>query len=255
MSAKTIIVACWLTAIAGAFAQDQCNGCGLTYACRTACAPVTIDGVLDEAAWLLADRLPIEYVLQPQEYLTAPPRGSVRILWDAQFLYVGFECSDDDVWSFSSKDDEMLCTGDVVELFLKPSREANVYYEFNIAPNGALFDARYPSRGAGGVERGKAWSSGAQIATRVDGTDGDDQDFDKGYCVEMKIPWASFREGAPAPDAIWTFGAFRFDYSKSFESPFLLKSISAPMKRFHDYEFYQDIQFIRPDTSDSSRQK
>jgi hypothetical protein len=213
------------------------------YVCRPAGTAIVVDGRLDESAWQHAETLAIRYVFKPEKYTVPPPETTVRLLWDRDYLYVGFTCIDDDIWSFSSRADDTLWSGDVAELFLKPSREAKNYYEFIVAPNGALYDTRYPSRGAGGSNRFKSWSSGARIATGVKGTDGNCEDSDQGYCVEMAIPWAAFSEGRPAENSIWTFGAFRYDYSKSLEDPFLLTSMPGPLTWFHNYEKYQDIRF------------
>ncbi len=214
-----------------------------TYVCRPAGPAIGIDGCLDEPAWQHAETLAIRYVFRPKEHTMPPPETTVRLLWGRDDLYVGFTSTDDDIWSYSTQGDDDLWLGDVVELFLKPSREAKNYYEFIVAPNGALYDARYPSRGAGLNNRFKSWSSGARIATGVKGTDGNCEDSDQGYCVEFAIPWAAFSEGRPAEDSVWTFGSFRYDYSKSLEDPFLLTSMPGPLTGFHNYEKYQDIRF------------
>ena len=167
-----------------------------------------------------------------------------RFLWDDKYLYVAFECEDCDIWSFSNKPDDHLWKGDVAELFIKPSTSVHAYYEFVIAPNGTMYDARYPSRGAGGYPRFKDWSSNAKVATTIDGTNGDAGDDDRGYVVEMAIPLAAFTGTAkPTNGVTWTVGAFRYDYSKLFETPMLLMSIPELERGFHYYEGYNKLTF------------
>jgi len=203
-----------------------------------------VDGRLDEAAWKEAAVIDAFYPYQPVDAAVLSPMKA-RLLWDKDRLYLGVECGDKDVWSFSGEPDDALWNGDVSEFFVKPSVGEPIYYEFVIAPNGALYDARYPSRGAGGSNRFKGWSSHAAIATVVAGTDGDWRDDDEGYTVEAAIPLAAFDEaGLPEAGDTWTFGVFRYDYSKAYEDPLLMMSIpEAPDHGFHSYEGYAPLLF------------
>lgn len=214
------------------------------YTCYFASGPMTIDGKLDEPAWQKAERITAFHVLQPSNAKKLSPT-TVRLLWDDQHVYIAYECVDDDIWSYSKVADDELWNGDVGECFIKPAAKENSYYEFVIAPNGTLFDARYPSRGAGGYRRFKSWSSGATVATRIDGTDGDPRDADRGYTIEMAIPLSAIADGPkPADGATWTFAVFRYDYTKSYEDPLLLMSIpESPHHGFHYYEGYQTMVF------------
>jgi len=216
---------------------------GPDYTCHSASSAIKIDGKLDEPAWAKADKITKFHPLQPKdaEYLSPT---AFRMLWDERYLYVAFECTDDDIWSYSNKPDDELWNGDVGELFIKPSVAERPYYEFVTAPNGAQYDGRYTSRGSGGYYRFKGWSSGTKIATRIDGTDGDGRDDDRGYTIEMAIPLKAFAGAAPPADGVtWTFGAFRYDYSKSFEEPLLIMSIPESPSGFHYYEGYGRLIF------------
>jgi len=215
------------------------------YGCRQASGPILIDGNLDEPAWQDVEVIDTFYPYDPE--FTGPLSGTkVRLTWDPNHLYVAIECVDDDIWSFSDEPDSELWLGDVVEIFLKPSASKLSYCEFVIAPNGTLFDARFPSRGAGGYRRFSNWSSNAEVATEIDGSDGDWRDTDTGYTVEMAIPFSAFKEvfGVPLPGDVWTFGVFRYDYSKSYEKQLLMMSIpDAPEYGFHYYEKYHHLEF------------
>ncbi len=206
---------------------------------------IQVDGVLDEEAWAGADPVSLPFLYKPLKdgRISAT---SVRLLWDLDTLYVGFVCDDDDIWSYSDEPDDELWLGDVVEVFLKPSRSKLSYCEFVVAPNGTLFDARYPSRGAGGYRRFRNWSSNARVATKIRGSDGEWRDTDIGYTVELAIPISAFSEIAEAPSSgtSWTFGIFRYDYSKNLEKKLLLMSGPNPGKEgFHSYEEYRQLDF------------
>ena len=215
------------------------------YLVRQADQAITIDGRLDEPAWQRADVLSQFFVFSPAN----PPSISptlVRLLWDGEYLYLAYQCEDKDIWSFSGEQDDSLWNGDVAEFFIKPYRDQMLYYEFVFAPNATVFDGRYPSRGAGGANRFKVWNSGAKAASTVNGTDNDHRDDDVGYVIEAAIPWEAFREaGKPTIGTEWTFGAFRYDYSKLFEDPLLLKSFPGEASHgFHSYEGYTDMRFV-----------
>jgi len=205
-----------------------------------------VDGRLTEPDWDRAETLSITQVFHPKDSTAPVPAGTVKILWDDAYLYLGFSSEDDDIWSFSEEPDDTLWLGDVVEFFIKPSAESLTYYEFVMAPNGTLYDARYASRGAGGIPRFRTWSSGARVATTIEGTDGDWEDTDTGYQVEVAIPWTAFTaENVPPVRETWTFGAFRYDYSKSYAAPYLLMSVPVSTHGFHNYEAYQDLFFVK----------
>ncbi|HEO71904.1 MAG TPA: hypothetical protein ENN80_11630 [Candidatus Hydrogenedentes bacterium] len=214
------------------------------YLCHFAAGPITVDGKLDEDAWERAEPITMFYALQPEAPTILSPT-TARLLWDDARLYLSFECEDEDIWSYSNETDDELWNGDVVEFFVKPSRERLAYYEFVIAPNTTLFDGRYPSRGAGGYHRFKGWTSSAKVATVIDGTDGDPTDIDRGYTVEFAVPLAAFSETPkPAAGTTWTFCVFRYDYSKAYEDPLLLMAMpEAPAWGFHCYENYLPLRF------------
>jgi len=217
------------------------------YSCAYLNTTLNIDGKLDEAAWRRASVVDQFYLVRPGKG-PAPKRTTARLLWDSQNLYVAFKALDEDVWSFSTKRDDRLWRGDVVEMFIKPSRTANPYYEFVISPNGNLYDAHHRSRGGGIPSRFSGWNATVEIATAVDGTADHWEDRDKSWNVELRIPWSTFNPtgGGPAAGDTWTFLVSRYDYSVTLEREVL--TMSAPPNEsgypgFHGYEAYQSIRF------------
>jgi len=81
--------------------------------------------------------------------------------------------------------------------------------------------------------------------TRGDATDGDGRDTDRGYTIEMAIPFSALSDGSrPAHGVRWTFGVFRYDYTWSYENPLLLRPIpESPGHGFYCYEAYQPLVF------------
>ncbi len=213
------------------------------YVCKESTGAIIIDGNIDEVAWKTANMITNFYAYSPKDAAVLSPTEA-RILWDNRNLYVAITCSDMDIWSLSDHVDDQLWRGDAAEFFVKPDRDSLAYYEFVIAPNGTLCDIRHSSRGAGGYYRFNSWSSNMRVKSIINGTDGDGSDLDVGYTVEMAIPLSAFHGSTPPADGVsWTFGVFRYDFSKLFEEPLLLMSIPESKRGFHYYEGYADLVF------------
>lgn len=172
-------------------------------------ASMVIDGKLDEVAWATAGSTgPLVNVGNGREEPTSPLGGHAKVLWDAQFLYVGIEVMDRTVqggWPAGSKDPH-LWEKDTVELMVDPDGDGDNkdYYEVQINPQNLVFDTQYdgynqPNGGGRGPFGHEEWSAHLTSAVAVHGTLDDDSDRDQGYTVEAKIPWASFAKAEHAP--------------------------------------------------------
>lgn len=77
----------------------------------------------------------------------APPRlpTAVRVARRGGELLVRFDGRDAGVVATRTRRDDALWTEDVFEIFLAPPNSPAVYYEFEVNPLGALFDARVAS--------------------------------------------------------------------------------------------------------------
>lgn len=66
----------------------------------------------------------------------------VRVCQADAALYVRFDCDDRDIWGTYTRRDEPIYDEEVVEVFLVAGSEEPVhYFEFEVSPNGVLFDA------------------------------------------------------------------------------------------------------------------
>ena len=228
----------------GGVAVDLLGGRG--YECLYADGPIVLDGKLDERAWREAQRVERFQLFRPAGSYAGTTIG--RLTWDDDYLYVAFECTDDDVRSASTTHDDYLAGGDVVELYIKYGEDHPQYYELVSAPNGTTFDARWPHRGAGDYKQWTPWESGLRSGWVVFGTADRSEDVDEGFTVEMAIPWSAFDGVAspPLPGTAWTFGLFRYDHSARFSEAHLTMSLAeSPEFGFHYYEGYHSIVFKR----------
>lgn len=105
-----------------------------------------IDGKLDDPAWRGAA---IIKGLHPsreenfQDKIDSIPT-IIRILWDENFLYVGFECIDADIYSSGKlKHDDDLYKEDVCEVFIDGKGDGRQYVEIQVNPDGENLDMIY----------------------------------------------------------------------------------------------------------------
>ncbi|MCP4175214.1 MAG: hypothetical protein GY758_31075 [Fuerstiella sp.] len=160
---------------------------------------IRVDGRLDESAWRNAAtfgsfRFPW-WVNGKKEQTIA------RMLWDDRFLYVSYECEDAHVSAEQTEHDSPVYQDDCVELFTAPdAKRPQNYFNIEMNVNGAVLDQHHPN-GPGEV-KGPNWQGqGILIATTVDGTLNDDSDRDRGWVLEVAIPFANFASvtGRPQP--------------------------------------------------------
>lgn len=188
------------------------------YRAAFATSPIVVDGRLDEAAWDQA--LPIRSFATFPDLEPPISQTEARILWDDQFLYVGFKALDKDVWSYMTERNDPTCLEDVLEIFFKTDLDREAYYNFEINALGTIYDAftpRLPSSVAGGTRRWSRWNcEGIQVGVHVHGTLNNHEDVDEGWDLEVAIPFAALhtlKGQAPAPGDVWAFHLARYDYS------------------------------------------
>ena len=96
----------------------------------------------EDLAWAKAARI---NNLQLSEGVTAsalppPPKTTVSLLWDADFLYVRFVCWSDEIYSpFRGRDAEYY-KANVAEVFLDPVGDGRAVVELEVSPDNGVFD-------------------------------------------------------------------------------------------------------------------
>lgn len=170
-----------------------------------AAGAITIDGKGAEPDWARAAAIPIRYPYAQTNVIDRPP-ATCRLLWDATNLYLLFEVPDTNIVNLCTNRDDAVSQGDCVEIFLLPSLRFGQYWEFNFSPAGVVYDslvAKYGDRWGGYDRNGE--NAALTIATALDGTLNRADDRDRGYTVEVALPWPDlpgFEHGAVAGDTL-----------------------------------------------------
>jgi hypothetical protein len=215
--------------------------------CRWARSRITLDGILDDKAWLPAEPLTLSVPWQKRKAAT---ETTARLLWDSSYLYFSAEMEDRDLFALVTEDDGQLWNDDVFELFFKPAADKPAYYEFEVNAANARLELFFPSRGAGGYRRFVgARRLGLESAVKLRGTLNKWDDRDVNWTVEGRIPWTAFKDagGRPKPGDKWKFALCRCDYSAYLERPELSSTAPLAEADFHRYEDYGELTFVGPD--------
>ena len=210
---------------------------------------LTIDGKLDEMIWKNAARSNRFTDLVSGAATHLDTRAAV--LWDDQNLYVGYWIEEPDVTATLTQRDAPIYKDNDVELFIAGQ---DGYYEFEINSFGTIYEVLFfwldayekkeyhqmpefkrDTPGAkifNGVgyhhPRGKRmgfwkWDMpGLRSAVHVEGSINNDQDKDKGWTVEIAIPWTSLKILAerdqralpPLEADVWRMDFSRFNVKK-----------------------------------------
>jgi hypothetical protein len=156
-----------------------------------AAEPIKVDGKLDDAAWKQAAVWEGLYAFNEREKL-AEPRTVWRATWDDEYLYFALECQDADVEAPVMKRDDHVYFHDCVEMFVLPDFRAGAYWEIVVSPSGSIFDALHAKKfkGWGAEGRPEETVRGMQVGCAVDGTLNQPGDTDRGYTIEVAVPFA-----------------------------------------------------------------
>ena len=180
------------------------------YQVKRATSRIQVDGKLDDKAWQVADA--IELIFPWDSQTGAKQKTTVRLLWDDQNLYIGYDCEDADITAQFTERDDPTYRDDAVEAFLNPRpSQTDVYFGLEMNARAVLYD--YVSIKSAQYVLKRFNLQGVQLATSIDGTLNVRGDKDKGWTLEVAIPWANFEELAARPGvgAIWTATFNRWD--------------------------------------------
>jgi len=219
--------------------------------------PIKIDGKLDEEGWKKAQPSAsfVDLVSGEPTYL----KTSVSILWDDTNLYLGYEIQEPNVTAKFTKEDDPIYEDNDVEFFIAGQ---DGYYEFEINAHGTVYDglflwqsayanspiSKWPAfdRTLPGVQsqafngvgftkhpRGLRWAfldwdfQAVRSAVHIDGTLNDSNDEDRGWSVEVAVPWKELsmldltkpRDLPPKPGDVWRIDFSRFNQKKDPSNP------------------------------------
>ncbi|MCB0397604.1 MAG: carbohydrate binding family 9 domain-containing protein [Flavobacteriales bacterium] len=139
---------------------------------------VKVDGSLDEEAWEQAVVTTNFTQLQPDEGKAPSQRSEVRLLYDDHAIYVGaylYDTAPDSILTELTERDNDGANADFFFFYVDPYNKRQDAYVFGVSASGMQVDQRFSD-----------WTYNAVWESHVAITD-------KGWVVEMKIPYSAIR--------------------------------------------------------------
>lgn len=218
-----------------------------TYECLRTTEPMTIDGRLDEAAWARAQWS--DSFGRINDGGATPLQTRVALLWDDEYLYVGYKIEDPDVRaSMTGFNDHVYFNDEDVEFFLAGPRH---YFEIGLNALNTSYQIRwtwveplvreqrfaeleelfkspdylyYVAREGEPIGRHADLNyrlPGCRHAVFIDGSINCPEVKDRGWSVEMALPWSGLKEIAgdrrlpPGPGERFRMTAYRCHHDRT----------------------------------------
>ncbi|MGY8777311.1 MAG: DUF5916 domain-containing protein [Longimicrobiales bacterium] len=157
--------------------------------------PITLDGLLDEGSWSVADSTTGTFWLtQPEAGFPAPDRTVIRMIYDDEALYMGAVLYDPEphrLVSAGLEQDFSPQASDMFGVAIDASRDKQSAYVFGANPAGAKWDAQSFNDGAA---INSAWEGIYEVETST---------FAEGWIMEMRIPLTTLRFPGGEGEQTW----------------------------------------------------
>jgi hypothetical protein len=158
---------------------------------------ITIDGLLEEPAWSAAPTIGDLIQREPRTGEAPSENTEVKLLHDANNLYIGVMCSDSEpgkVIGTQMGRDANLGSDDRITVVLDTYRDQRNAFYFSTNPAGALVDGLVFSNGQSNSDWDSIWT----VRTRRS---------ERGWTAEFAIPFKSL--SFPAGRTVWGFNIAR----------------------------------------------
>ncbi len=214
----------------------------LSYVVHHTTKPVTIDGDLSDEAWQQAawtsNFVDIEGNLKPLPTYNT----QVKMLWDDSCLYIAAHITEPHVWATLKKHDQVIFNDNDFEVFINPDGTTHHYYEIEFNALNTVFDLYMakPYRN-GGSALISFNLSGMRSAVKVDGTLNDPSDTDKGWTVEISIPFRDLSLGndvqIPVDGLTWRINFSRVEWDTQAVGGKYVKQTDAQGRRLPEHNW------------------
>lgn len=185
------------------------------YVAYRASAPLVIDGRLDEAAWQAAAWT--EAFINIEGDARPRPRFDTRakMSWDASYFYIGAVMREPQLWGTLTEHDSVIFRDHDFEVFIDPNGDSHEYYELEINALGTTWDLLLPKPYKDDGKAVNGWEiAGLKSAVHLDGTLNDSRDEDRGWTVELALPWSALGELARRPSPPADGDQWRVNFSR-----------------------------------------
>src|SRR5471030_1767202 len=186
-----------------------------SYLCHKTDKSFELNGRLDKEPWTEAqwteDFVDIEGDLKPKPRF----RTRAKMLWNDEFLFIGAEMEEPHVWAYQTEHDSIIFHDNDFEIFIDPNGDNQLYGEFEMNARNTTWDLLLVKAYRDGGQAINGWEiKGMRTAVHVDGTLNDPSDTDRGWSVEIAMPWKALGEIAARPSPPKEDDQWRIDFSR-----------------------------------------
>mgnify|MGYP001064617001 FL=1 len=210
------------------------------YVCHRTPQPIIVDGIPGEASWQKADWTePFVDI----EGSTAPkPRFATRVkmLWNDEYFYFAAELEEPDVWATLTARDSIIYRDNDFEIFVDPDGDTHLYGELEINALNTVWDLLLVKPYRDGGPAIHSWDiQGLRTAVHVDGTLNDPKEKDRGWSIEVAIPWDVLKECVPGKKPLpstgdqWRVNFSRVEYSVEVKNGKYAKAVNPSTGKPH----------------------
>jgi hypothetical protein len=185
------------------------------YICYHTSTPLDVDGVLDEKGWQDAQWSEYFVDITGSPHLKPPLRTRMKMLWDDEYIYVGSYMEEPHLQAAITTRDAVIFHDNDFEMFIDPDGDTHEYCELEINAFGTCWDLFLTKPYRDGGTAVDAWDiQGLQSAIHIDGTLNQPQDRDRGWSVEIAVPWRVLRQVAHRPCPPGEGDRWRINFSR-----------------------------------------
>jgi len=233
----TIILGCY-TIIS--CAQSKKEIIPETYVAHHSLEEIKIDGDESDASWSEVDWssnfIDIEGVKKPT-YNT-----QVKMLWDETYFYILAKMEEPHVWANLKQRDTIIFYNNDFEVFVDPDGDTHNYYELELNALNTIWDMFITKPYREKNEVINDWTiNGLKSAVKINGTLNNPNDIDKGWVVEIAIPWAvykkSYFEDVVPRDKFWRVNFSRVNWDFQLNNGIYERKKDLEGKFVHEYNW------------------
>ena len=131
------------------------------------------------------------------------------------YFYVAAEMEEPHVWGTLTEHDSVIFHDNDFEVFIDPDGDNHEYFELEINALSTEWDLFLGKPYRDGGPADNSWEiPGLKAVSHVDGTLNDPTDTDRGWSVELAIPWASMADRAHTPTPPRDGDRWRVNFSR-----------------------------------------
>ena len=171
------------------------------YRIPRATTPIRVDGVLDEEAWQRGLVLDINNEIDPGQNVASPVATVAYLAYDDDNLYIAFRADDPDPQAIRAHlaDRDTPFRDDFVGIMVDTFNDERNGYEFFVNPLGVQMDLTL-NEVSSDDEEDAAWDAIWSSAGKIN---------ERGYAVEIAIPFSSLRFQRAEGEQTWGLTPFR----------------------------------------------